>query len=312
MVLPETLNPVAQVLPVLTPAHNPTESEKINRWTIAGKYAPHYFNQNLTLTESKSHFSGTAFTSYSALSANAATPSSYAQALAEFDKNTEAQFSYSAGLQVAYQFNNQWDLETGLDYIQNMARTTTTYIFKNQVSPANRLIFTNSASANTSFAIPESISLPTTALVASITNRGDLANAQIIKTPAFETQYRYQLLGIPVKLNFKTKDKKSFYYASLGVLNSLLLQAHILTDSPKVPDITYAPKDSPFQNWQVAALASVGKGFRFGNGFSVQAGIEASQYVTSLAANSNHFPGDKRKPYTVGLGFRSGYTFMAK
>jgi hypothetical protein len=96
----------------------------------------------------------------------------------------------------------------------------------------------------------------------------------------------------------------------MGMLTNLLVQANILADSDRVPDLKYAPNagDSPFRNWHFAAVASAGKGFEIAPGLQIKAGLEATQYLTNLTIHPDYLQGKQRKPYTIGLALSSSYT----
>jgi len=315
--LPDTL-PTPKALPTTPPAlafvpepqADKNEKSRAGRWSIIAKYAPQYFNQNVALTNSKQYnLSSPTLVPATGLYTNIGT-SSYTEALNEFDKNTASGYSYNAAVAAGYTINEHWLLETGLSYTQNVATTTTSYIF-NTSNLTARYSNTNSyayldAIQNNKMAV---VNLPATALLASLAGQQDLSNATVMQTPAFETKYRYQLLGIPIKLNYKLGHRKSFYFASVGFLTNLLMQAQVLSTSGRVPDFKYGSNaQSPFRNWQVAALISAGKGFQISKSVSFKAGLEGTQNLNTLAAHPQQLQYRQGKPYTIGLAFSSSYT----
>ena len=282
--------------------------QKASRWSFSGKYAPHYFNQHISLSQQNTGPANPAFNN-SLLASNAST-ASFDQALSEFDSNIQAGYSFNTEGTATYKLNQKWALESGLAYTQNIASTQSSYIFSNSQVSAR---YARESLVNNGFNDMHDnaglVGVPATALIAALSGAANANASGIIKTQPFTTEYRYRLIGIPVKVNYQANRNKSFYYASVGFLTNLLVQAHILSDSPRVPDLKYAPNaDSPFRNWQMAAVASVGKGFWLSKNFSFKAGLEASQYLNTLADNPLYLEGQHRKPYTFGVALSSTYT----
>ncbi len=283
---------------------NEATKKQTSRWTVSGKYASHYFNQNIALAGNSSPMAGTGQSSFVPPATNAS--SSFSEAMQEYDKNTMSSYSYNTSLGAAYQLNNHWALETGVAYTQNVATTNSSYVFNNSQSGRN---FNNGMAPDINNDKSNVVSVPTTALLASLAGPVDANNTGVVKTESFDTQYRYRLIGIPVKVNYKTNGDKSFYYVSGGLLTNFLMQAHILSASPVVPDIKYSAKtESPFNDLQMAGTISVGKGFKITKGFSLKAGLEASKYLTSLAAHPEYLEGKHGKPYTIGIALSSSYS----
>jgi hypothetical protein len=281
------------------------------RWRFGGKYASQYFDQNIVLAGKPMGLANNAVVPSSMLPLASAGTTSYADALKEFDQETASGFSFNTGISAAYRLNKHLDLETGLGYTQNVATTNTSYIFNNaQIGPR----YTAESSfwgANDMKSAPGATGIPATAFLATLAGGPSLNQTAITKTQAFDTQYRYRLLGIPIKVSYQTSRNKSFYFASMGMLTNLLVQANILSDSDRVPDLHYAPheEDSPFRNWHFAAVASAGKGFGIGSGLQIRAGLEATQYLSNLTHHPDYPAGKQRKPYTIGLALSSSYTF---
>jgi len=306
LALPTASTPKPILVAYATAIEKP-EKQKTSRWSFAGKYAPQYFNQNIKLNEPVARTNNPSF-SNNLVSLNNS-PSSYAEALNEFDNNTQAGYSFNTEGAASYELNKHWALETGLAYTQNISNTNTSYIFNNsQVTPRYASeSFSNDYNSDAGDNRSNLIGVPATALVASLSGTTNNAGG-VVQTQPFTAKYRYRLIGIPVKINYQTNRSKSFYYASVGFLTNLLMQAHIISDSPRVPDLKYAPNaDSPFRNVQMAAIASVGKGFRVSKNFSLKAGLEASQYFTTLVDNPLYSTGLHGKPYAIGIAVSSSY-----
>lgn len=286
-----------------------TKPKAASRWRFGGKYASQYFDQNIALAFKPNSLPANTLVPSSMLPYGSAGVSSYADALKEFEKETGSGFSFNTGLSAAYQLNPHFDLETGLGYTQNVAITNTSYIFFNRFLGSD----SRSATAWGGDALNSSAatSMPATALVATLVGGSAMPNSAITKTQAFDTQYRYRLLGIPVKLSYQTNRDKSFYFVTMGMFANLLIQTQILSASDQVADLEYNPRseNSPFRNWHFAAVASAGRGFRLAPGLHLKAGLEATQYLTHLASNSKNLNTKQRKPYTIGLALSSSYTF---
>lgn len=313
--VPDSIRPASSLLVMAAvhgePVKEEIEEKKGSRWRFGGKYASQYFDQNIALTYKQ------AAPAYSSLLPNASLPfanagaSSYADALKEFDQETGSGFSFNTGVSAAYQLGKNIDLETGLGYTQNVATTNTSYIFHNAQLDTRYTGNYAQWAAQSKTAAPVANGIPSTAFLATLAGGATLNQTAVSKTQAFDTQYRYRMLGIPVKVNYQIKRRKSFYYASMGMLTNLLVQANILSDSDRVPDLQYKPKGegSPFRNWHFAAVAGAGKGFEIGRGLQVKAGLETTQYLTHLTFHPDYLGGKQRKPYTIGLALSSSYTF---
>jgi hypothetical protein len=302
----------------LAAASLPQEESEANkgkrgsRWRFGGKYASQYFDQNIALANKQPALASNTIVPSAMLPVASAGPAaaSYADALKEFDQETSSGFSFNTGLSAAYQLNNHLDLETGLGYTQNVAVTNTSYIFNNaQITNRYSADYASQSKMVNSSLVGGGI--PSTAFLATIAGGAGLNQTAVTKTQSFDTHYRYRLLGIPVKVSYQTNRSKSFYFASMGMLTNLLVQANILSESERVPDLQYAANagDSPFRNWHFAAVASAGKGFEITPGLQVRAGLEATQYLTSLTHYPDNLGAKQRKPYTIGLALSSSYTF---
>lgn len=294
------------------PAHE-SAADKENagsRWRFGGNYASQYFDQNIALAHQQTGLASNAVvpSAMLPLASNAGT-TSYADALQEFDRKTASGFSFNTGISAAYQVSEHLDLETGLRYTQNVATTNTSYVFSNaRISSRSLADFGSGPEVNKTALVANGI--PATAFLATLAGGASLDQTAITKTQGFDTHYRYRLLGIPIKVSYQTSRGKSFYFASMGMLTNLLVQANILSDSDRVPDLQYAPhaEESPFRGWQFAAVASAGKGFGIGPGLQIRAGLEATQYLSHLT-HPHDMGGKQRKPYTIGLALSSSYTF---
>jgi hypothetical protein len=281
-----------------------------SRWKFGGKYASQYFDQNIALAYKQTGATPNTVVPSAMLPLASAGAATYADALNEFDHETGSGFSFNTGISAAYQVNKHMDLETGLGYTQNVATTSTSYIFNN-AQIGSRYTAQANWSADASKNSSAATGIPTTAFVATLAGGATLNQTAVTKTQAFDTQYRYRLLGIPVKVSYQTSRNKSFYFASMGMLTNLLVKANILSDSDRVPDLQYGAnaKDSPFRHWHFAAVASAGKGFEIAPGLQVKAGLEATQYLSNLTHHPDYLAGKQRKPYTLGLALSSSYTF---
>jgi hypothetical protein len=308
--LQDTLLVLAQApVPALPAEPTAKEDKPGSRWRFGGKYASQYFDQNIALNYKQPAPASPGMVPSMVPFANAGA-ASYADALKEFDQETGSGFSFNTGVSAAYQLNKHIDLETGLGYTQNVAITNTSYIFNN-AQIGSRHLFEFNSGADVLKNYPGATGIPSTAFLATLTGGSTLNQTAVTRTQSFDTQYRYRLLGIPVKMNYQTRRSKSFYYASLGMLTNLLVQANILSDSDRVPDLKYTPdaEGSPFRKWHFAAVASAGKGFEIAQGLQIKAGIEATQYLTHLTIHPANLGGKQHKPYTLGLALRSSYTF---
>jgi hypothetical protein len=235
---------------------------------------------------------------------------SYAQALNEYDNNTSAGFSYNTSVAAGYVLNEHWSLESGLNFTQNVAKSSSSFIFNNTNLAARYNLAAQNLNLNDNKVNADPIGiLPATALLASLSGQQNVNSATVVQTPTFDTQYRYRLLGIPVRINYQTSQRKSFYFASVGFLTNMLVQAQVLSGSPKVPDLKFQGQtESPFRTWQFAATVSAGKGFRISKAINLRAGLEGTQNLNSLAAHPEYLSGEKGKPYTIGVAFSSSYT----
>ncbi|MDB5263583.1 MAG: hypothetical protein JWQ14_2866 [Adhaeribacter sp.] len=305
---------IEAVPPALASVSNPTpepEKAQLKRWSFSTRYAPQYFNQNLALADAVSPQSLMASpnNNFNSAPSAAVNASGYTQALNEFDKNTTSGYSYNMAAAAGYALNEHWSIESGVLFTQNVALSQSSYVFNNSYLAARY----NNASQSNFFNDTKNagtlVSLPATALVASLSGQHNLANVAVIQTPAFETEYRYRSVGVPVKLNYQTKKRKSFYFASVGLLTNLLVQAHVISESSRVPDIKFGNSpESPFRTWQFATVLSAGKGYQISKSISLKAGLEGTQYLTSLVAHPENLNGKQRKPYSIGLAFSSSYT----
>ena len=300
------------------------KSNKANgsRWAIGGGTGSQYFQQNIEFADGTSgnlaYSQQNGFYNSIALLNRSSSGNSIEDAKKEFNENTQSAFSYRAAMAVNYRINHKWSLESGLTFIENQAQTNTSYIIYKRPSslyntPAVKQ--NNAGFADQFYGVPSTPTVPMTIFLAQLTDGNlDNSNVTIDKVDPFNMYYRYRQVGIPVRLRYQQNHGKWFNYIQMGGAVNILLKTSILSDSPRIPEVEYTiGQPSPFRQWYLTALGSIGRGLLISDVWQVQGGLDVARNFSSLAQEPSLLGTDKdKKSYYLGFGLSTSYILGKK
>jgi hypothetical protein len=256
-----------------------------NKWSVSLAYSPQYAYAPVKVGQNTSRMS------FDAATGQTQNSQFYHQAVEEYNSSYSPAYSFAAMVGAEYQLNEKWQLESGVLYTQNEATTTHSYLiygggngFANQ--SGNHFSIGNSN---------RSIPLVSGAFNADAGQRG----VYVSPTEEYQTKYRYQQVGLPLRLTYKWKIKKLYALLSGGVNLNLLVQSSIAPETPQVEAVTYtlSDGDSPFKAFQWATATSVGVGYDVSDKMSIFAAPELTYSLSSLV----HDGQQQVNPYQLGL-----------
>ncbi len=268
------------------------------RWSVGMRYMPSYFNQNIGLADNMMYASSRNSFDAEAPKASLQTATNMEAAQEEYAQNTTPAFSYTAEVKAGFKLSKKLKILSGLGYSQNTARTSSSYVV--QQFSNNRY---NVGSYN---AAPSTIFVP----LLSSSLRTDSISVQ--KTSAFDTEYRYRHVSVPIGLQYEGAISKAWYwYATGGVATNILLQSTIMASNNQVQSQNYSYRDeaSPFQRVQLSGNVGLGVGKRITESVAVAVGPEFRSFFTPLLADpENTSLAPQGKPYAVGVNVGVNYT----
>ncbi|WP_347157188.1 outer membrane beta-barrel protein [Pontibacter chitinilyticus] len=271
-------------------------SSENSRWTVGMAYAPSYFDQNIGIPEQAMSMASMRSFSLAGPSVNALAPSEMNKAREEYADNTDPGFSYAFEAKVGFKLFKKLKLLTGIGYSQNSARTKSSYIIQQY---QNHSVFDSDVAL-----------APSTVFLPSLTSSVLVSDSvSVAKTDAFNVNYRYRHLTLPVGLQYEGRLSKDwFWYAGSGVAANFLLQTTVMASTNEVSDVTFNRGDaSPFRKVQLSGNVSVGVGKRLSNAISVAVGPEFRGYFNTLLATPEDALAPQGKPYTIGLNMAVNY-----
>ncbi|GAA4313016.1 outer membrane beta-barrel protein [Nibribacter koreensis] len=217
----------------------------------------------------------------------------YDQALQEYRESYSPAYSYSAKLGAGYQLNDHWQIETGFLYGHNEATTTHSFL----ITKADNVMRINSAVPRVNRPEP----------IVKVAFEPELVNNLEAVTPTerYQTKYKYQQIGVPLRIAYHKSISKVFAFVSGGVNLNLLLNNRIESDNQDVQAKRYHYKDeaSPFRAWQWAAATSAGIGYQVNRKMSLTVAPELT-YSFSSALKESQTQAD---PYQVGVSIGGKY-----
>ncbi len=270
-------------------------SDSDSRWTVGMAYAPSYFDQNIGIPNQVMSTASMRSFTQGGPSVNAFATQSLNEAREEYEDNTDPGFSYSFDAKVGFKLGRKWKLLSGIGYLQNTARTKSSYIIRQ---------FLNKPQSNEQVALD-----PSTVLLTVLDNKQPTDSISVSKTDNYNVNYRYRHLTLPVGLQYQGRLAKDWYwYAASGVAANFLLQTTVMASSNEVSDVNFGSgDDSPFRKVQLSGNVSAGVGKRLSNAISVSVGPEFRGYFNTLLAEPDNTLAPQGKPYTIGLNMAVNY-----
>ncbi|WP_242926635.1 outer membrane beta-barrel protein [Pontibacter vulgaris] len=272
-----------------------------SRWNVSMAYAPSYFEQNIGLPERMMVAVNQRSFAAKGPSISSATSDNMEEARDEFAKNTKPAFSYSVDVKAGFKLKNKLKLLTGLGYSQNTARTKTNYVIK-------QFLFKPYSGERSQLA-------PSTVFLPSLNNNFTTDSISVARTKnAFDVDYRYEFLTLPLGLQYEGNiTKKWYWYAAGGMAANFLMKASIDADTKEVQSVAYSKEsESPFRRMQFSGNMSMGVGKRISDVVTVSFGPEMRSFLSTLIENPDKAVATQGKPYSLGLNMAVNYQLGKK
>ncbi|MHC2990441.1 hypothetical protein OB13_02145 [Pontibacter sp. HJ8] len=268
-----------------------------SRWSLNLAYAPTYFDQNIGLPDQM--MTAVNYRSFAAQGLSASSESFHNMDAArdEFEDKTVPTFSYTMEVKTGFKLKEKLKLLAGIGYSESSARTRTNYIVRQ---------FWFKPRTNERYELD-----PSTILLPSLDHSFTPDSISVARAAdAFNVDYKYRHLSIPVGLQFENEIAKDwFWYAAGGVAANFLLETSITASNQEVQSVNYRPKDedSPFRKVQFSGNLSAGVGKRISDNLTVVLGPEVRNYFSTLVAEPDKAMAPQGKPYAFGLNMGLNY-----
>ncbi|MFD2246252.1 outer membrane beta-barrel protein [Pontibacter ruber] len=271
------------------------EQTRDNRWSMSMAYTPSYFDQNIGIPDQMmSAVSRSSFTA-DGPTVSTQTTQNMEAARDEYENNTDPAFSYTMEVKAGFKLGKKLKLLTGLGYSQNAARTKTSYIVRQ---------FWFKPRTNERYELnPSTIFLP------SLNNSFTTDSISVAQTDAFNVNYKYRHVSVPVALQYEGNIAKNWYwYAAGGMAANFLVESRVEATDDQVQTVNYDPgDDSPFRKVQLSGNVAMGLGKRLSETVTVALGPEVRSYLSTLLADPDKAMAPQGKPYNIGLSMGVNY-----
>ncbi len=267
-----------------------------SRWSVGMASGPSYFNQNIGLPDQM--MPAVRYNSFATFGpqADVSTARNMEAAREEYDDNTDAAFSYGMEVRAGFRLTKKLKLLSGIGFIQNSARTKTSFIFRQfWFKPTTR----------------EPYELVSTIFMPSLTNGFSPDSIAVEQTSPFYVNYQYRQISVPLGLQYEGKigNRGWRWYASGALAANFLTESRITTGSDKVPSFSYDNKEevSPFRKVQFSTNIGMGVGKQISESVMIVAGPEFRSYLSSMLANPDQALAPQGKPYSIGVNLGVQY-----
>ncbi|WP_210466620.1 outer membrane beta-barrel protein [Rufibacter roseolus] len=260
---------------------NEAEESDVYKWSVTMAYSPQYAYAPVKLSDNSAMNSPAV--------GQAQAYAQYKEAVEEYNHSYTPTYSYAALVGASYRINDKWQLETGVLYTQNEATTTQSYLVYQGGSVLSTVGFDLGSSSGKS-----------APLVTNAFNNEMAARAITVdRTDRYNTRYRYQQVGLPVRLAYRLNMKRMYALFSGGLNMNLLVQNTIVPETDQVEAVRYGlnDKDSPFRTVQWATTTSIGVGYDVTKKMSILLAPEFTYSLSPMLREAQR----QANPYQLGV-----------
>ncbi|MBC3541863.1 outer membrane beta-barrel protein [Rufibacter sediminis] len=265
------------------PKSNEPKEADVYKWSVTMAYSPQYAYAPVKIDTNAPPMQ-------SAVAGQSQMSQQYHEAIEEYNNSYSPAYSYTALVGASYQLNDKWQLETGILYTQNEAMTTQSYVvyqggYAQAYAPGN---------LNADLSSGKSVPLVSSAFTREAAAQPVLVN----RTDKYDIRYRYQQVGVPLKLAYRVTMNKIYALFSGGVNMNLLMQSSITPETEQVQAVKYGFKDddSPYRSVQWATTTSIGVGYDVTKKMSILLAPEFTYSLTPLLRESH-----EQENYQLGV-----------
>ncbi len=271
--------------PALAPAPptekgHESETAHGSKWSVTMAYSPQYAYAPVKIGNNA------AMNERASLSQAPQAYRQYQEAVEEYNSSYAPAYSYSATVGASYKINDKWQLESGVMYTQNEATTTQSYLFYDGYMAGG---------APVNFAYSKSTPLVANAFVAEAAGQA----ISVVRTNEYSTKYKYQKIGLPLRLAYRLDLRKVYALFSGGVNMNFLVQNAIVPETNQVQAVKFGlnDKDSPFRTLQWATTTSIGVGYHVTSKMSILVAPEFTYSLSPLLREEQH----QENTYQLGV-----------
>ncbi|ALI99442.1 outer membrane beta-barrel protein [Rufibacter tibetensis] len=262
------------------------ENADMSKWSVTMAYTPQYSYAPVKLGNNSSMGNAASLNQPPVYQ-------QYQEAVDEYNNSYSPTYSYSTMVGASYKINEKWQLESGVLYTQNEATTTQSYIV---YGGSNRSAFYSPGNMSNTY----SDANKSTPLVTNALGREGLNQPiYVTRTNQYNTKYKYQQIGLPVRIGYRMNLKKLFALISGGVNMNLLVKNSIAPETSQVETVRFGlnDKESPFRNIQWAASTSIGVGYDVTEKMSILVAPEFTYSLTPMVREEQQ----QANTYQLGL-----------
>ncbi|GAB2529395.1 outer membrane beta-barrel protein [Rufibacter soli] len=259
------------------------------RWSLAVAYSPQYAYSPVKIGQANS----APLASFS----QPQMANDYQEAVEEYNNSYSPAYSYSTLVGATYQINEKWQLESGMLYTQSEATTTSSFLVSGYAEFQG---FQGASLTGSTKNVP---------LVANALHTdGAAGGMSVSRTGQYTTKYKYQQVGLPLRVAYKHAFNRFFGYLAGGVHVNLLLQNSITPESRQVEALRFSFNDqnSPYKAWQLATSTAVGVGYELSKNMSLLVAPELNYSLTPLLKEGQKQPDAFQVGVSVGGRWRLG------
>jgi hypothetical protein len=219
----------------------------------------------------------------------------YQDAIDEFNRNTYSAFSNKISLLAGFKITGNISLQSGLQFIQNRAKTTSSYLFPRTGDYAINQMPTTFLKGSEKEAV-----LP------AIMHQTD-PDPLIMQTEPFKAEYRYYYVGLPLDLRFQTNSSNAYGFVATGFSINRLLRAESRNNHPQYANVQV--ENNIYRKWLPAMQVQAGAGFPLSKTMQVEIALEATRFLVPLLQDEQVAGAAQKMPFNLGASVGLVHTF---
>ncbi|MGV3540228.1 MAG: outer membrane beta-barrel protein [Rufibacter sp.] len=270
------------------------QASGLGKWSVGLAYTPQYAYSPVKIGQEP----GTASSSSKMAPNQMQLSNQYQEAIDEYNNSYTPGYSYSATVGASYKLSDKWQLESGFLYSQNEATTQHTLVLSSIHSGAME---------NYVGMLPPAKIEP---IFSAATASAGSEVVSISRTEQYSVKYKYQQVGVPVRVAFRQDLNKFYAFLSGGFNLNFLLKNSIEADNSRIEAVQYSYQDSesPYRTWQWALATSAGVGYHVNKKMSLIFGPEATYSLSPMVKDDKY----KAKNYQVGMSVGARWHLSGK
>ncbi|KAA9340068.1 outer membrane beta-barrel protein [Adhaeribacter soli] len=272
--------------------------KNVSRWAVKVAYAGSSFDPGMRLASQvdevppvKDNF-GSSLILPSPHARKMQSVQQYHAAIDEFNHNTKAVYSFRVSVLADYKLTEYFSLQSGLHISQNRAVTSSTYLFQGRGTASGAL--------TTLTAGPEQETI-----LQTVMGQEYEPFTRYIQTEAFEVEYRYYYVGVPLNLRFQLGNKAFRYFAATGISLNQLMRAETRNKHAEFGNV--AVEKGFYRQMMPTAMLQLGIGYKVAERLQLETALEGTRNLRSLIEDVQ--VAGRKQHYGKGLGASVGLSY---